>query len=217
MAREKGKSRRNRPSHPPRVADKEPVGLRIVGGRFRSRKLLYHGDARVRPMKDRLRETLFNLVGPAVRDMHAVDLFAGTGALALEALSRGAAGATLIERHLPTVALVRQNVAVLGVEPLCELVADDVFDWFGRHQLPRERPWLVFCSPPYDLFVQDADALLELIAGLMAASPPESIFLVESDERFDFALLPDPDAWRVRFYRPTLLGIWRKQGLRGEG
>ena len=69
----------------------EVVGLRIVGGRFRGRKLLYSGDFRTRPMKDRLREAVFNLVGPAVAGMHAIDLFGGTGALGLEALSRGAA------------------------------------------------------------------------------------------------------------------------------
>ena len=55
-----------------------PVGLRIIGGQFRGRKLQYSGDPRVRPMKDRVREAVFNLVGPDVRATHAIDLFAGT-------------------------------------------------------------------------------------------------------------------------------------------
>ncbi len=64
--------------------------LRIVGGQLRRRRIQYSGDPRVRPMKDRTREALFNLIGPIASDVYAVDLFAGTGALALEALSRGA-------------------------------------------------------------------------------------------------------------------------------
>lgn len=212
MARPKPDPARRRAKHPPHIAGRDPVGLRIVGGRFRRRKLLYHGDPRVRPMKDRLREALFNLIGPSIGEKHAVDLFAGTGALALESLSRGAARATLIERHLPTVALVRKNIALLGVESQCELVAGDVFEWFDKGpKLPADRAWVVFSSPPYDLYVDQPDAMLRLLAGLMADVPPESVVVVESDDRFDFARLPDAPSWRVRRYRPAVLGIWRKQ------
>ena len=77
------------------------AGLRIIGGEFRGRRLHYSGDRRTRPMKDRLREAVFNLIGPDIRGKHAIDLFAGTGALALESLSRGAKSATLIEQHHP--------------------------------------------------------------------------------------------------------------------
>ena len=71
--------------------------LRIIGGHFRARKLLYHGDPVTRPMKHRVREAIFNLVGLEAKGRHAIDLFAGTGALGLEALSRGATSATFIE------------------------------------------------------------------------------------------------------------------------
>jgi len=165
-------------------------------------------------MKDRLREALFNLVGPSVRGKHAVDLFAGTGALALEALSRGAARATLIERHFRTVALIRRNIAALGVESLCELVAGDVFTCLEEKPPPARRPWLVFCSPPYDLYVERTGAVLRLVDGLIKSAPAESVFVVESDERFDFGLLPEADSWRVRRYRPAMLGIWRKPSKR---
>src|SRR5438105_2010542 len=84
------------------AAEETVVGLRIIGGSLRGRKLQYTGEARTRPMKDRVREAVFNLLGPSVTGSHAIDLFAGTGALGLEALSRGAARATFIERHFPT-------------------------------------------------------------------------------------------------------------------
>ena len=83
-------------------------------------------------MKDRVREAVFNLLGKAVRGKHAIDLFAGTGALGLEALSRGATGATFIEQHHPTAKAIRQSAADLGVEATTEIVVANTFLWFRR-------------------------------------------------------------------------------------
>ena len=200
------------------------VGLRIIGGRFRGRQLLYTGDPRVRPMKDRLREAIFNRIGPAVRGKHAVDLFAGTGALGLEAISRGAGRATLIEQHFPTAEIIRQNVATLGVEQITEVVTSSVFIWQKRRPLPlagysggpptgpAPAAWIVFCSPPYDFYVEQTDAMLELIGGLIEEAPAESIFVVESDERFDFRLLPEAEAWDIRPSAPAVVGIYVRPG-----
>ncbi len=183
--------------------------LRIIGGRFRGRKLHYNGDPRVRPMKDRVREAIFNLIGPDVREKHAVDLFSGTGALGLEALSRGAGRATLVEQHFPTAEIIRQNVATLGVNEFTEIVTGDVFLWVKRRPELGPTPWVVFCSPPYDFYVHRTDEMLELIGGLMQPAPAGSMFVVESDARFDFSLLPDAKAWDVRSYPPARVGIYR--------
>jgi len=206
MTRRKRQSSRR----PPERTPPERPQLRIVGGRFRGRKLIYGGDRRTRPMKDRLREAIFNLLGPAVRGKHAVDLFAGTGALGLEALSRGAASATLIERHFPTAGIIRRNVATLGVDDVARIVTSDVFIW--RKRLPDlgSQPWVVFCSPPYDFYADRTDEMLELIGGLVRSSPAESLFAVEADERFDFALLCDAGQWGVRSYPPAVVGIYHK-------
>ncbi len=188
----------------------DPTGLRIIGGQFRGRKLRYGGDIRVRPMKDRVREAVFNLIGPSVRGAHAVDLFAGTGALGLEALSRGAARATFIEQHFPTAAIIRQNIATLGVEPSCEVITGNVFLWAERHRLPTDTPWVVFSSPPYDFFVDRSRDMLALIGRLFGEAPSDSVLVVESDERFDFRHLPAVEAWNVRFYPPACVGILLK-------
>ena len=187
------------------------AGLRIVGGRFRGRKLHYSGDLRTRPMKDRLREAIFNLIGPAIRGKHALDLFAGTGALALEAISRGAERATLIEQHYPTAGIIRENIATLGLDEQTEVVPGNVFIWFRRGFAPHGAPWAVFCSPPYDFYLSRAEEMLEMIAGLIQSAPAESVFVVEADARFDFQTLPDPQAWDVRPYPPAVVGIYRKQ------
>jgi 16S rRNA (guanine966-N2)-methyltransferase len=141
-----------------------------------------------------------------------VDLFAGSGALGLEALSRGAARATLIEQHVPTAEIIRQNVAALGVEQTAQVVTANVFIWFRRRPDLGPLPWVVFCSPPYDFFVDRSNEMLELIGGVFRSAAAESIFVVESDARFDFSILPDAGAWDVRSYPPTVVGVYEKPG-----
>ncbi|MGI9429890.1 MAG: RsmD family RNA methyltransferase, partial [Bythopirellula sp.] len=138
--------------------------LRIIGGRLRGSKLLYHGDPVTRPMKERVRESIFNLISTEVLGKHAIDLFAGTGALGLEAISRGATRATFIEKHIPTARVVEQNIATLGLEEQTELFTTSAFLW-SKRDLPTAEfgiPWLVFCSPPYAFFVDRPDDMLEL-------------------------------------------------------
>ncbi|MGL4943757.1 MAG: RsmD family RNA methyltransferase [Thermoguttaceae bacterium] len=185
------------------------VGLRVIGGELRGSRLLYAGDNRVRPMKDRVRESLFNLIGLAVRQTCVIDLFAGTGALAIEALSRGAATATLVEQHLPTLRAARQNVESLKLESRCQLVMADAFYWSHQCQeVSRERPWLVFCSPPYSFFSERTAEMMALIERIAAAAPAGSEFVVEADARFDFANLPLPlDPRRRRSYPPAEVAI----------
>src|SRR5208283_379410 len=120
------------------------VGVRIIGGKFRGRKLEYSGDLRTRPMKDRVREALFNLLSTAVAGKVAIDLFAGTGALGLEALSRGASRAVLIERHRPTAETIRRNSTTLGVEAIVDVTSADTFLWARRLPDLGGAPWLVF-------------------------------------------------------------------------
>jgi 16S rRNA (guanine966-N2)-methyltransferase len=196
----------------------EPVvGLRIIGGKLRGRKLQYSGDLRTRPMKDRVREAVFNLLGPGVNASHAIDLFAGTGALGLEAISRGAKRATFIERHLPTTRLIEQNAAALGVAQQADVVFGDAFLWVRRWvesaanaELEGE-PWTIFCSPPYDFYAGRREEMLTMLRRLVEAAPAESLFVVEADERFDFGLLSLASQWDVRSYPPAVVGILTKR------
>ena len=204
-------SRHNSPSgkrgRSPRGDAAQPIGVRIIGGRFRGRKLEYSGELRTRPMKDRVREALFNRLGPSLKEKTAIDLFAGTGALALEAISRGSKRAILVEQHVPTARAIRRNAATLDIENLVEVVAADTFLWHRRGPSLGGDPWLVFCSPPYDFYVDRADEMLGLVRGLIAAAPTGSVFVVESDARFDFGQLPRSADWEVRAYPPAVVGI----------
>jgi 16S rRNA (guanine966-N2)-methyltransferase len=192
--------------------------VRIVGGSFRGRRLRYEGDPTVRPMKHRTRESIFNLIGPDVVGRHAVDLFAGTGALGLEALSRGAVSATFIEKHVPSSRIVQENIQTLAVEDRATLAVTSAFLWMKR-DLPSAAasavaPWLVFCSPPYAFFVERQEEMRDLITRIQTHAPGGSILVVESDDQFDFRLLgveeaATADRWDIRIYAPAVVGIWR--------
>jgi 16S rRNA (guanine966-N2)-methyltransferase len=203
------KARRRRP--PPSTEPETRRGeLRIIGGRMRGRKLRYSGRFETRPMKERVREAIFNLVGPSIKGTHAIDLFAGTGALGLEALSRGAVSATFIERHVPTAKLIGDNARELGVADRCDVTAANTCIWVRQGRELPQTPWCVFCSPPYDFYVERQEEMLTLIERLIDQAPPGSIVVVEADRRFDFAALPQADDWNVRAYPPAVVGILRK-------
>jgi 16S rRNA (guanine966-N2)-methyltransferase len=161
-------------------------------------------------MKDRVREAVFNLVGPDVVGKHALDLFAGTGALGLEALSRGAADATLIEQHYPTASIIRQNAALLELTDRTSVISANTFIWVARDIVPKQSPWLVFCSPPYAFYVERQAEMLGLIVALVRQAPQGSIFVVESDERFTPGLLPESGNWDTRTYPPAMLSMLRR-------
>jgi 16S rRNA (guanine966-N2)-methyltransferase len=205
-------SRRPKSSGRPE-SDETPEPLappRIIGGTMRGRKLLYSGDPRTRPMKDRVREAAFNLIGPTVAGKTAIDLFAGTGALGFEALSRGAASALFVEQHFPTGDLIRRTAAELGVAERIRVVSGSAFIWAKRDLPATDRGWVVFVSPPWALFPDRREQMIELINDLIAGSPPESVLIVEADEHAVFQELPQPESWDVRAYSPAVLGILRK-------
>lgn len=193
-----------------------PGRVRIIGGQLRGRTLTYSGELRLRPMKDRTREAVFNLVGPIVREAFAWDLFAGTGALGVEAVSRGARGAILIEQHIPSFKLIRDNLRSLGIQDQVSPVQADVFRWVAMQndlvaaaKIDENTPWVVFCCPPYAFFRDRFQAMHELLETLQRKAPEGSVFVVEAESPFDFETFWQGD-WDVRSYAPAIVGIWRK-------
>ena len=127
--------------------------MRVIAGKFRSRSLKSLKGLALRPTSDRLRETLFNVLADRVSDARFVDAFAGTGAVGIEALSRGAREVIFIENHVPAVALIRKNLEMLGIQSLGNVVALDALRGLQRM---AENPAatsslvdIVFLDPPY--------------------------------------------------------------------
>lgn len=186
--------------------------LRIISGRFRGRRLPYALDPGLRPMKDRVREALFNLVGGEIEGRHALDLFAGTGALGLESLSRGAARATFWERDRRAAEALRRTVADWDLRGSAIVITHDTLSWF-REAVPlrADGGWLVFCSPPYELYVSQTDRLLDTLATILRLAPGRLTLAVECDERFDVGRLPASLEWDMRHYPPARLAIGRRE------
>ena len=139
-----------------------PNTVRIIGGLWRSRILEFPDAADLRPTPDRVRETLFNWLGRDLTGMACLDLFAGSGALGFEALSRGAASVVMVEKNPAVLRALRDNAAKLGATGLT-VVRGDALE-FARGA--RSRYDVVFVDPPYRLGLQVA--ALDLLRGLLA-------------------------------------------------
>jgi len=124
--------------------------MRIISGRLRGRKLKGPRGRDVRPTSDRLKETLFDIIGPDISDSVVLDGFAGTGAIGLEALSRGAGEVVFIERDPEGSRLIRQNLNRCAVETGYRIIRHDIFT--ALRSLGREgfKSDIVFLDPPYD-------------------------------------------------------------------
>jgi 16S rRNA (guanine966-N2)-methyltransferase len=155
--------------------------VRIIGGSARGRTLRSVPGDKTRPTSDRVRQSLFDLLGQRMDGLAVLDLYAGTGALALEALSRGAASAVLIESDARACGVIHGNLADLGFE--ATVVREELPQALDR--LTRTFD-LVFCDPPYAL--RASQAILDKLAEKALLNPGARVVL-EMDRRDD---LPTP-------------------------
>lgn len=121
--------------------------LRIVGGEWRSRLVKFVDDGSIRPTPDRVRQTVFDWLAPVIGNMRCLDLFAGSGALGFEALSRGAAHVTFVERNPAQASLIGSTKIELNAGDRADVVHGDALCWLGGNV--RERFDLIFVDPPY--------------------------------------------------------------------
>lgn len=135
--------------------------VRIIGGSWRGRKLRVEERPGLRPSADRTRETLFNWLQPVTPGARVLDLFAGSGALGFEALSRGAAHATLVERDPMTAQTLREHAQTLGAKD-CTIACEDALHWLAHPRKQNEPDFdLAFLDPPFatDLLLRAANTL----------------------------------------------------------
>ena len=156
--------------------------MRIVAGQYRSRVLKSPGKLRMRPTSDRLRETLFNILGPTVEDSLFVDVYAGTGAVGIEALSRGAREVIFIEKHPAAVALIGRNLEEFGVIAGAEILGMDALRGLevlaSRHVLAD----FIFLDPPYKE-ADEYERALDFLDGAHLLAPSGRIIVEHSRRR----------------------------------
>jgi 16S rRNA (guanine966-N2)-methyltransferase len=163
--------------------------MRIVGGRLRGRELAAPKSTAIRPTADRLREALFNILahayGDPVSGARVLDLFAGTGALGIEALSRGAAFALFIDEGAEARALIRENVATLGLGGSARIFRRDATK-LGPAQ-PLEPFSLIFLDPPYGKGLAEQALTAARDGGWLT---PDALIVVEESTKAAFAAPP---------------------------
>ena len=181
--------------------------MRIIAGQRRGHKFDGPKDQATRPTSDLVRESIFNILGEAIDGLLVVDLFAGTGAIGLEALSRGAARAIFVERNRGNFALIRRNIATLRYEDRTSVISQDAYRWAKAFVAEDPEPIAVFIDPPYSDYDDHPDRVRKLLEGLIASLPEGSILAAESRRKLDSEVLPDPEAWDIRRYGGTQVAI----------
>lgn len=133
--------------------------VRVIAGKYRSRTLRSLKGQALRPTSDRLRETLFNVLGPAITGSTFVDLYAGTGAVGIEAISRGARQAIFAEQHAPAAVLIRKNLESLGIDAEAEVLGMNVMRAIERLEAKKMHAQFIFLDPPYAADIEYETAL----------------------------------------------------------
>ena len=183
--------------------------MRITGGSFRGRVLKVPKSDAIRPTQDRVREALFGILAPEVAGADFLDLFAGCGAVGLEALSRGARSATFVERDRRHLAVLDENLKALGAKATA--VAADCYRYVETYSGPGFS--IAFADPPYALGEERGYAgTLAALAG-RGVVRPGGLFVAEMTAVQRAEDTPGWDLLRDRTYGKTRLCIWRRTRL----
>lgn len=174
--------------------------MRVISGQFRGTRLHTPSGTDIRPTADRLRESIFNIIGPRIRGKRVLDLFAGTGAMGIEALSRGATHAVFIDNHPQALDLIRRNIAKVKISERATIVSWDIAQ---NLQCLRDHAVsdIIFMDPPYrrGLIQKTLNGLQTVEAGvamivvehavkeLLDDLPPD--FLLEDQRRYGKTLV----------------------------
>jgi 16S rRNA (guanine966-N2)-methyltransferase len=175
--------------------------LRVSGGEARGRRL--QAPKNIRPTQGMVKQAIFNMIGPEIEGASVLDLFAGSGALGIEALSRGAARATFVDRQPRGLAILRQNLDALGLKERAHVVRGDVVRWLEASPDEVKGADLAFLDPPYEDAVLDR-ALIALDRNVAAAT-----VVAEHSRRQALPPLTRLKVDRQRRYGDTLVTVFR--------
>lgn len=176
--------------------------MRVIGGEFRSRRLQSMPGTDVRPTSDRLRETLFNILSPTIVGAVFVDAYAGTGAVGIEALSRGARHATFIEKNRDAANLIKSNLEALKIEGRAKVIQGSASLYLGK--TPAD---IVFIDPPYPQereYRAALDALEANAPGLVIVQHSVRFPLPEEQGPFRRTRMVKQGDNVLSFFRPSL-------------
>jgi 16S rRNA (guanine(966)-N(2))-methyltransferase RsmD len=164
--------------------------MRVIAGEFRGRQLLPPAGDTTRPITDRVKQSLFDILAPIIPGANVYDCFAGTGSMGLECLSRGAERATFFEADRSAGQLLKKNINALQVADRAVIVPSDLFAWFRTREKPMRPVELIFLDPPYRFLRERPDDLRQLAANMMRHLAPEGTIIFRHDSDDQLALSP---------------------------
>lgn len=185
--------------------------MRIIAGERRGLRIEGPVDSSIRPTSDLRRDAIFNTLSGLIEGQVFHDLFSGTGAMALEALSRGAKSAVLVEMGKKAQDLIRRNIARARYEKEARLIPTNAYRWIESHR--PAGPGIYFLDPPFPEYVHHPDRFEKHLRMLLERVKPGSIVIVESRWKMEREVLPDIDDWYLRRYGETRVAYW---GLEDE-
>jgi 16S rRNA (guanine(966)-N(2))-methyltransferase RsmD len=185
------------------------VQLRIVAGALRGRKIHSHVNPELRPTPQMVREALFSILGNAVPDRPFYDLFSGTGANGLEAISRGARFTYFVERDFRLAQDIDIHLKAFSVAHEAQVVRTDVYRWAGQWQPPAE-PVNVFISPPFADFQNRPDDMRTLTADIQRKVADGSVVVLQTERKPGVNHSKGYEDWEERCYGRNVLLIWVK-------
>lgn len=191
----------------------EKSDLRIVAGSLKGRKVTVLVHPGMRPTPQMVREALFSILGNAVPGRVFYDIFAGSGVVGLEAISRGASRANLIERDAKQASDIFKYITQFKVADKASVLRADVYRWAERWVPPvGSGPVNLFLSPPFaDLQPEKIGEFMKLVIGLLDKAPDESVLTIQAEDGFPVEQLVDLPAWDVRQYGRNML-LFRVKG-----
>jgi 16S rRNA (guanine(966)-N(2))-methyltransferase RsmD len=183
--------------------------IRIVAGNLRGRKVSCDVHPKLRPTPQMVREALFSILGDAVPGRPFFDVFAGTGVIGLEALSRGASNVTFVERDFRLTDAIDKNLRDFGVAEKGHVSRSDIYRWIERFR-PPEEPVTVFISPPFGDFERRPMELHAVITELRQRLAPGSVVVLQAEESEFLDTLPGRNEADERKYGRNRLLFWVK-------
>jgi 16S rRNA (guanine(966)-N(2))-methyltransferase RsmD len=183
--------------------------IRIVAGNLRGRKVTCDVHPRMRPTPQMVREALFSILGDAVPGRPFFDVFAGTGVIGLEALSRGASNVTFVERNFRLTDAIDKNLREFGVADQARVARSDVYRWIEHWQPPAEAV-TVFISPPFADFERRPVELRTVISELRQRPAPGSVVVLQAEESEFLDSLQGRNEADERKYGRNRLLFWVK-------
>jgi len=182
--------------------------MRVIAGEFRGRRLLPPVGDTTRPITDRVKQSLFDILAPSIPGANVYDCFAGTGSMGLECLSRGAQLATFFEADRSAVQLLKKNIETLHVVNRAMVIPSDLFAWFRSHETVPRPVDLIFLDPPYRFLRERPEDLRGLAKAFAAHLAPDGMVVFRHDAG-DSLSLPSLVVGDVREYGSMTIELLR--------